>query len=149
MKLPGIKFLIILAALPVGCAPPAPTGDIYRDFQSESSDIRLSACVRAGDAKDSQAVPYLVDRLSDSELSVRVYAIMALERITGTRMGYEYYLPTPERLKAIEWWRQWLDAGRPPMEQWLKKITAKDSSSQPASAPTSSHSSSPTSNNVK
>ncbi len=58
-------------------------------------------------------VPYLVDRLSDTEEDVRFYAFLALRRITGETMGYEYFSPPQKRAEAIQRWRAWLSAGRP------------------------------------
>jgi HEAT repeat protein len=77
-------------------------------FQDEDPAVRLKAVRRAGELRDAQAAPYLVDRLTDSEPEVRFFAILALERIAGTRLGYAYYAPAGEREQAVQRWRRWL-----------------------------------------
>ncbi|MBI5725608.1 MAG: HEAT repeat domain-containing protein [Planctomycetes bacterium] len=111
-----------------GCTGPAGYGkDIYQDFQSESPAVRIHACAAAGSSRDARTVPYLVDRLSDSEPDVRVYATIALEKIAGTRMGYEYYDPPDSRQRAIDRWRNWLAAGRPDVNSFLKQAMSQSS----------------------
>ena len=58
--------------------------------------------------KDAKAVPYLVDRLSDCEREVRLFAIVSLERITGQTMGFRDYDCPAKQAEAIDRWRQWL-----------------------------------------
>lgn len=82
-------------------------GSYHAKFTDHDPSVRLWAVHHAGDTKDQAAVPYLIDRLSDSDKTVRLFAIMALEKITGTRRGYVVYAPAEEREKAIEEWRRW------------------------------------------
>jgi hypothetical protein len=49
-----------------------------------------------------------VDRLSDTESDVRLFAILALQDITGKTMGYRHYDPPDRRIEAIQRWREWL-----------------------------------------
>lgn len=100
--------------------PPAVAGDarqaapdertLYGRLQSKNADVRIEAILQAGRQKDPKAVPYLVDRLSDSYAEVRFTAIVALEKITGTDRGYRYWAPMADREQAIGRWRQWLDS---------------------------------------
>lgn len=64
--------------------------------------------MRAAEAGNREALPYLVDRLTDSERAVRMYAILALRRLTGQTLGYCYYDPPAERDVAVARWRRWL-----------------------------------------
>ena len=80
-------------------------------LQSPVADERIAAIFRAGQTRDSSAVPLLVERLEDRCEAAGLFAIEALERITGTRLGYNYYDPPDERSRAVARWRQWL-AGR-------------------------------------
>ena len=67
------------------------------------------AVVEAGNRRDMQAVPALVDLLDDEDDGVRFYTILALEKITGTRRGYDYADSGMERIRSIRRWRQWLE----------------------------------------
>ncbi len=80
-------------------------------IQSAEPDVRIMAIRAAGSARDQSAVPLLVDRLSDEDDAVRFYAILALERITGTRMGYDYGSSLAVRHEAIERWREAMNSG--------------------------------------
>lgn len=91
----------------LGCGPPQ--AGLYTKLQAEDPAVRLEGVIEAGQSQDPQAVPYLVDRLTDSEQDVRLFAILALERITGQTLGYRHYAPLPERLEAVRRWREWLE----------------------------------------
>jgi len=110
----ALTALLCVWAAGAGCNQFSPS--LYQRLQNEDPAVRIQAILRAGDAKDQKAVPYLVDRLTDSEADVRVFAIGALERITGRTMGYHHYDPARQRLEAVARWRKWLkergDAGK-------------------------------------
>lgn len=89
-----------------GCVGSAPS--VAAGLQSDDPSQRINSAVEAGRSKDTNAVPLLVDRLSDSDSDVRFYAILSLQKITGTDMGYHYYDPAGQRDDAIGRWRQWL-----------------------------------------
>jgi len=96
-----------------------------KGIQSSEPGQRILAIRAAGEARDQSAVPLLVDRLSDEDMAVRFYAILALERITGTRMGYDYGGTLASRREAIDRWRDAMNNGtfaratsRPAAEAW-------------------------------
>ncbi len=91
-----------------GCGPWRSGDDLYVALQDEDPAVRIEAGHRAGQVKDQAAVPYLVDRLTDSEKDVRFFAIIALQRITGETMGWRYYEPVAKRAEAVRRWREWL-----------------------------------------
>jgi len=92
-----------------GCSwPGSGRGDIVAGLQAEDPAVRIDAVHRAGREKIESAVPYLVDRLSDSERDVRMFSIVALERITGLTHGYKHYQDAAVRSLAVEKWRRWL-----------------------------------------
>ena len=80
-------------------------------IQSADPLERSLAIREAAEAKDTRAVPLLVDRLEDEDDGVRFYAILALERITGERFGYHYSKPARERAGAVERWRAYVEGG--------------------------------------
>lgn len=57
-------------------------------------------------------MPLLVDRLEDEDEAVRFFAIIALDKITGERLGYDYAQPAAERAKAVERWREYVQRGQ-------------------------------------
>lgn len=86
-----------------GCAA---TG--YRaNIQAPYSYDRIMAIREAGERRDQVAVPLLVDRLEDEDAAVRFYAILALERITGDRLGYRYADSAPQRQESVTRWRKY------------------------------------------
>jgi hypothetical protein len=55
--------------------------------------------------RPADLIPRLVDRLEDEDEAVRFYAILGLERLTGTRLGYRYSGSVVQRRAAVERWR--------------------------------------------
>ena len=82
---------------------------LVQRLRSEDPTERMQAIVEAGVERDANAVPFLVDRLTDSEDHLRLGAILALERITGTRRGYRHFDEEWKRYEAVRRWRRWLD----------------------------------------
>ena len=105
-------WLILAAGLCTGCDPLAGLTR-YERLQHEDPTVRAEATVRAAEQNDREAIPYIVDRLTDSEQGVRWAAICALEKMTGETFGYQHYGPAAERAEAVARWRKWLEAGRP------------------------------------
>lgn len=89
----------------------------YEQFQHEDPAVRLGAVRRAGAAGDTSCAGYLVDRLTDTEPDVRFFAILALDRIAGQRLGYRYYDPPEKREQAVRRWREWLARRQAPATQ--------------------------------
>jgi len=112
-----ILCVSLTACLPAGCGWLGfARRDIAVDLQAEDPAVRISAVHRAGREKLESAVPYLVDRLTDSERDVRMFTIVALEKITGLTHGYKHYQDAAARGLAVERWRRWLvDSSNPPV----------------------------------
>ena len=103
-----------------GCA-----ATVYRsNIQAPYSHDRILAIREAGERRDRQAVPLLVDRLEDEDSAVRFYAILALERITGERLGYQYEDSSAERQVAVERWRKFA-ADAPPDSAVISPTTSQ------------------------
>lgn len=52
-------------------------------------------------------IPLLVDRLEDEDEGVRFFAIVALQKLTGTRLGYRYRDSVHLRRYAVQRWRRY------------------------------------------
>jgi hypothetical protein len=104
-----ILWILLSASSLVGCVMQR---DIAEDFQDDDPKTRIAAIRRAGRDKLESAVPYLVDRLTDSEAEVRMFAIMALQEITGLTHDYRHYNSAAVRQEAVERWRRWLAGKR-------------------------------------
>ena len=78
---------------------------VRHSMQSIDAASRVRAIQRAAIEGDSSAVPNLVDRLEDEDAAVRFAALMALERITGERFGYDYGASVERRAWATARWR--------------------------------------------
>lgn len=103
---PVVTFLPFACLLTLAaCASPAFLRD---DIQSENPAHRILAIRAAAEARDTRSVPLLVDRLEDEDRAVRFFAIIALDKITGHRFGYDYGKPDADRRKAVERWRAYL-----------------------------------------
>ena len=77
-------------------------------IQSDDPNERILAIRAAAIAKDMRSLPLIVDRLEDEDEAVRFYAIIALDRMTGERFGYDYAKPAEVRAKAVERWRMYM-----------------------------------------
>jgi HEAT repeat protein len=79
-------------------------------IDSHDTDAQVRAMKRAVRQHDPAAAPLLVDELDSEDPAVRFYAIEALQRITGDRLGYDYSEDRPEKRKAaVDRWRKWLE----------------------------------------
>ena len=70
--------------------------------------VKIPAYKRAVRKKDRSAVRQLVKDLQSDDPAVRLYAINALDRLTGQRFGYRYYDDEEQRRQAVERWQQWI-----------------------------------------
>jgi HEAT repeat protein len=100
------------AVLAGGCSFPGAGGSLAVRLRSENPSDRIAAAIEASRSGDKSLAPLLVERLEDDAADVRFYAIQALERLTGQRLGYEPYAPAEQRLAAVQRWRRWLKTGQ-------------------------------------
>jgi len=82
---------------------PAPT---LADLENRDVTMRIRAIKWAGEKQLAEATPLLVDRLEEQDPAVRFFAIMALEKITGTKRGYDYQADAASRAAAAARWRE-------------------------------------------
>lgn len=100
-------FLTFVVALH-GCTS---TKEYRAAIASEDVEVRIRGIKMAADNRDYGAVPLIVDRLEDEDDGVRFYAILALERITGERFGYDYARISRDRAAAVQKWRLFIKRG--------------------------------------
>jgi len=100
---------LLLAAGMIACTP-APRAD-EATFQSENPAAKLYAIQQAGDAKRTQDIPDLIAALDSDDPAVRLFAIKALEEITGKRYGYRPYDSPHLRRQAVDRWAAAYKAG--------------------------------------
>lgn len=93
---------LLMLGLGACAEPPVSEGG----FDAADPGSKLYAITRAGRQKDASAIPHLIEQLDSDDQAVRMYAIGALERITGQRKGYVYYAPQAQRDAAIQRWVQ-------------------------------------------
>lgn len=90
-----------------GCGRPMPA--YPKGFESEDPIVRSRTIQMAAQRGDRGALPLLVHRLEDEDAGVRLFAIVALEKLTGERLGYHYADPAPQRARAVKRWRAYLE----------------------------------------
>lgn len=96
---------------PAGCT--APVTPYPEALISERPAERITAIKHAAEIGDRSVVTILVERLEDPDEAVRFFAIIALEKLTGERFGYQYYDTEVERARAVARWRRYLEEHQP------------------------------------
>jgi hypothetical protein len=128
----GLLVWSVLVAM-AGCAPSTGGGKtLYLRLQDEDPAVRLDATVEAADAKDAKAVPYIVENLGSDDASMRMYSYIALKKITGMTLGYEYFGTQADREQAIKRWREWLRTGRKEVPAAASQSAARAAGVPPA-----------------
>ena len=108
-------FLAVVCLPLIGCAPPATP--YPRSLISERPAERIAAVKHAAEIGDESVIAILVQRLEDTDEAVRFFAIIALEKMTGERFGYQYYDSEVERARAVTRWRRYLQERYPVASQ--------------------------------
>jgi len=100
----GVATALILAL--AGCGPgrtPYP-----ESLNSQRPEERILAVKHAAEIGDRDVIGILVDRLEDDDEAVRLFTILALEKLTGTRHGYDYSADQTLRQRAVQRWRRYV-----------------------------------------
>lgn len=101
--------LALAGAAMAGCRASLPA-----DFDAPDAGSRIRAVVAAADRPTPEDLAQMVRSLGSDDPALRSMAIAALERTTGERFGYDAWAPRGDRQAAIDRWKGWLDAYRPP-----------------------------------
>lgn len=102
------RELLAIGAAAAAClcgACAGPNGDLRVRLEAFDPATRVRAILTVAKRGDHSLIPALVDRLDDDDVAVRMYAILALEKLTRTRLGYAYAAPAPDRRQAVDRWR--------------------------------------------
>lgn len=127
--------LLLLAALCIGPGSGCSSGRTRAELSSPSPIARARATVALAEQRDPAAVHKLVDLLEDPDQAVRMYAILALQRMTGEDFGYRYYDREAERRPAVERWRAALREGRVALRAPGAAQPAAPAAAPPAASP--------------
>jgi len=111
---PLVFFVTISLFGLIGCG--SPHTPYPQSLLSEKPAERASAAKYAAEIGDETVIPILIERLEDEDEVVRMFAILALERLTGTRRGYDYHAPEVQRIRAVQRWRRYLNEQASPSE---------------------------------
>jgi hypothetical protein len=101
-----VAVVFVAVASGIGCTGSGPVVGL----RSDEVAGRIPAMKLAAEKRDLAAVPSLIDSLASDDSAERLYAIQALQRITGQTLDYHYYDTDANRAAAIERWKAWLAA---------------------------------------
>ncbi len=103
-------FVLTLLSL-VFCLPSCSRSE--PPLRHQDPAYKIPAMKAAVSDQDTGAIPMLIDSLDSDDPAVRLYAIIALEKLSGQTFDYAFYADRAERQPSIQRWRQWLAAQRP------------------------------------
>jgi hypothetical protein len=92
--------MLSVAAAVGGCAAPA-------SFEDPDPASRLAALGEAVEAGDRSSIPDIITLLDSDDMAVRLFAILALEDLTGQTLGYDYAASPSDRRDAADRWEAW------------------------------------------
>ena len=101
---------IAVSAQPPGCSStsePA-TGDILLDLEHRDPRVRILASERIVSEGKIELAPRLVKNLADPDGAVRMFAAVALRKLTGQDFGYKPFGLPSEQAEAVNAWNAWL-----------------------------------------
>ena len=104
-------FMVCTAIMSAGC------GSGPKGFDSPDPADKLDAILAAGERyAGAESLPRtvlenLIQELDSDDAAVRVLAIVALEKITQQRLGYDPYAERQRRQSSIQKWIRQLESG--------------------------------------
>ena len=81
---------------------------LTRQLESKDPAERIRAVHAIGTEQLDGLLPVLVNRLDDDDIAVRLYTIVALEKLTGERLGFEYSGESRTRQAAVRRWQRYV-----------------------------------------
>ncbi len=83
-----------------------------RSVVNEDPAVKIPEIRKAVERRDKSVVPQLVKDLDNDDAAVRLYAIGALQRLTGQTFGYDWtQADRAARRPAIRQWDAYLETG--------------------------------------
>ncbi len=79
-------------------------------YDDPTPAARLAAIRQTSAEGRTTDIPSLIENLASDDPVVRMAAIGALQRLTGTTLGYRFDDTFTQRQKSIEEWKVWLQA---------------------------------------
>ena len=107
MKSVVVSLGLVLAA---GCVP------IPKGFDSPEPAARIDAAAAAAGDSDTGKIPELIVLLDSDDPATRLIGILALERLTGQRQGYDHAAGLEERELAVVRWVEWYNENADALE---------------------------------
>lgn len=98
---------LVLAA---GCVP------IPKGFDSPEPAARIDAAAEAAGESDTGKIPELIVLLDSDDPATRLIGILALERLTGRRLGYDHAAGLEDRELAVVRWVEWYNENADALE---------------------------------
>ena len=97
---------VVLGSLAgIACSGPGPE----KDVRNPDPSGKIPAYKEAVREKDRKAARQMVKDLDSEDPAVRMFAIIALRRLTGgDEFGYQYFDDEHDRRPAIKRWEHWL-----------------------------------------
>ena len=74
--------------------------------------MRVAAIKDVSLRNDHSQVTRLIDRLDDEVAEVRLFAVLALRKMTGQQFGFRAHDLPLRRSEAVERWRDWAKSRR-------------------------------------
>lgn len=106
---PGTLTAVGVTLTLAACLPSEKPG-----FDEPNPNRRLDAIVQASDpGADPATLRKLVEQLDSQDPAARMLAIRALEKRTGTTLGYIHTDPEWKRQEAVDRWIKYLETGGP------------------------------------
>jgi hypothetical protein len=106
----SIAWLLVGVLLAGGCSSSGGPGD--EDWHSSNPPWLMQSAIEAGQSGDRKHLARLVAGLDHDDPAVRMMSIHALQRITGTRLGYHPYGSAVHRHAAVTRWKQAVATGQ-------------------------------------
>ena len=87
------------------------SGSVAPSWEDPTPQARMGAIERSvREGRGSADAPRLVENLASDDAAVRLAAITALERATGSSLGYRFDDAPGDRASSVARWRAWLAA---------------------------------------
>lgn len=87
------------------------SGGISPSWEDPTPQARAGAIERSvREGRGASDCPRLVENLASDDAAVRLAAIAALERATGSSLGYRFDDSPADRASSLARWRAWLAA---------------------------------------